>query len=68
MIYSPRVVVFATDDGRALETPYEVGVVTSPAVNAGVVREQNLHQDEGKVERAIARIVCDIPPFGRTLY
>ena len=57
MVYSPRVVIFGTDDGRTLENPYEVSVVTSPAVNAGVVREQNLHQDEGKVERAIARIV-----------
>lgn len=57
MVYSPRVVVFAKDDGTTLEQPYEISVATSPAVNAGVVREQNLHQDEGKVERAIARIV-----------
>lgn len=56
MIYSPRVVVFNTDTGRTLEHPYEISVVTSPAVNAGVVREQNRHQDQGKVERAIAKL------------
>lgn len=57
MVYSPQVIVFSTDDGITLESPYEISVVTSPAVNAGVVREQNMHQDEGKVERAIARIM-----------
>lgn len=61
MIYSPRIIVFNTDTfGRSLEEPYEISVVTSPAVNAGVVRTQNSHQDEGKVERAIARIVCPL--------
>ncbi|KAG8860763.1 hypothetical protein FRB91_001027 [Serendipita sp. 411] len=57
MVYSPRILVFRTDDGAYLEEPYEISVVTSPAVNAGVVRSQNRHQDEGKVERAIARIM-----------
>jgi uncharacterized protein (TIGR02452 family) len=57
MIYSPRVVVFNTETGSTLEDPYEISVVTSPAVNAGVVREQNRHQDQGKVERAIAKLV-----------
>ena len=57
MVYSPRVLVFNTDERILLDDPYEISLVTSPAVNAGEVRDQNRHQDEGKVERAIARIV-----------
>jgi len=33
-IYSPEVPVFRADDGTLLETPYTVGIITSPAVNA----------------------------------
>ncbi|KAL1756715.1 hypothetical protein FB107DRAFT_210943 [Schizophyllum commune] len=40
MIYSPSILVFRTDDGRWLP-PYEVDILTSPAVNAGVVRQKN---------------------------
>jgi uncharacterized protein (TIGR02452 family) len=57
MVYSPSVVVFNTDEGITLEEPYEISMLTCPAVNAGVVRSQNRHQDEGKVERAITRLV-----------
>ncbi|KAF9460725.1 hypothetical protein BDZ94DRAFT_1265360 [Collybia nuda] len=38
MIYSPGVAVFRDDDGTWAE-PLEVDVLTSPAVNAGVVRK-----------------------------
>lgn len=38
MIYSPDVVVFRNDDGGWVE-PFQVDVLTSPAVNAGVVRK-----------------------------
>ncbi|KAF8648486.1 hypothetical protein AX16_006196 [Volvariella volvacea WC 439] len=38
MIYSPNVLVFRTDDGGWTE-PLAVDVLTSPAVNAGVVRK-----------------------------
>lgn len=58
MIYSPRVIVFNNDGNTFLEEPYEVSVVTSPAVNAGTVRQRNQDKDPAKVERAIARIVC----------
>lgn len=37
MIYSPRVVFFRDDLGN-WKSPIEVDIVTSPAVNAGVVR------------------------------
>ena len=42
MIYSPSILVFRTDDGRWLP-PYEVDILTSPAVNAGVVRSRSHH-------------------------
>ena len=38
MIYSPSVVIFRDDDGGWL-CPYHVNIVTSPAVNAGLVRK-----------------------------
>jgi len=34
VIYSPDVPVFRAEDGALLETPYTVGIITSPAVNA----------------------------------
>jgi uncharacterized protein (TIGR02452 family) len=37
VIYSPAVPVFRADDGTLLETPYTVGMITSPAVNAAVL-------------------------------
>lgn len=40
MIYSPRVPVFRNDDGSLVQKPYLVTFLTSPAVNAGVVRQK----------------------------
>ncbi|QNS02885.1 TIGR02452 family protein [Streptomyces xanthii] len=37
VIHAPAVPVFRDDTGRLLETPYEVGFLTSPAPNAGVI-------------------------------
>ena len=37
VIYSPAVPVFRADDGTLLETPYTVGMITSPAVNAAAL-------------------------------
>lgn len=34
-VYSPEVPVFRSDDGSLLDKPYTVGIITSPAVNAG---------------------------------
>ena len=36
-IYSPDVPVFRSDDGRLLDEPYTVGIITCPAVNANRV-------------------------------
>lgn len=38
-IYSPSVPVFRDEADGLLETPYSVSIVTSPAVNAGAVRQ-----------------------------
>ncbi len=47
MIYSPRVPVFKNDEGAYLNPPYQVAFLTSPAVNAGVVREgRNVREEE----------------------
>ncbi|HEX9997909.1 MAG TPA: TIGR02452 family protein [Abditibacterium sp.] len=40
MIYSPRVPVFRNDDGDLLEKFYAVSFLTSPAVNAGAVKQK----------------------------
>ncbi|MBV8251351.1 MAG: TIGR02452 family protein [Chitinophaga sp.] len=37
MIWSPDVVFFRNDDGDLLEQPYQLSVVTSPAVNVGAI-------------------------------
>lgn len=40
MIYSPGVPVFKADNGTLLERYYKLSILTSAAVNAGVVRER----------------------------
>lgn len=37
VIYAPAVPVLRADDGTLLETPYTVGMITSPAVNAAAL-------------------------------
>ena len=39
MVFSPEVPVFRNDAGDLLDDPYLVGMLTSPAVNAGAVRD-----------------------------
>ncbi|KDQ56476.1 hypothetical protein JAAARDRAFT_132822 [Jaapia argillacea MUCL 33604] len=58
MIYSPSVLIFRDDAGNWIE-PLEVDILTSPAVNAGVVRRaaRNGHaealEEEAKIERVM---------------
>jgi uncharacterized protein (TIGR02452 family) len=40
MIYSPDVPFFRDDAGALLEHPYALSILTSPAVNAGLVRKR----------------------------
>ncbi|NIG55604.1 TIGR02452 family protein [Chitinophaga sp. Cy-1792] len=38
MIWSPEVVMFRNDHGELLEKPYTMSIITSPAANAGAIR------------------------------
>ncbi|WP_375561570.1 TIGR02452 family protein [Bernardetia sp. OM2101] len=40
MIYSPNVPIFKNDEGEYLDKPQKVSILTSAAVNAGVVKRQ----------------------------
>ncbi len=56
MIYSPQVPVFRNDDGSLTAKPYLVSFLTSPAVNAGVVKQRETNKihliEETNRERA----------------
>ena len=56
MIYSPKVPVFRNDDGSLVVKPYLVSFLTSPAVNAGVVKQREANKvhliEETNRERA----------------
>jgi uncharacterized protein (TIGR02452 family) len=49
MIWSPNCPVFRTDEGKLLDTYYTVNFITSPAPNAGAVR-QNEPEKISKIE------------------
>jgi uncharacterized protein (TIGR02452 family) len=65
MIYSPDVVVFRADDGEWLE-PMDIQVVTSPAVNAGVVRKTLSGMFGTNVEKKIEDVMRE--RMARTLF
>lgn len=46
MIYSPNVPIFRKDNGDLLDVYYKASFLTSPAVNAGVVREREVNNIE----------------------
>jgi uncharacterized protein (TIGR02452 family) len=43
MIYSPEVPIFRDDTGKLLEKPYKASFITSPAVNAGAIAQNQKH-------------------------
>eukprot|EP00470_Lotharella_oceanica_P011858 CAMPEP_0170198784 /NCGR_PEP_ID=MMETSP0040_2-20121228/68976_1 /TAXON_ID=641309 /ORGANISM="Lotharella oceanica, Strain CCMP622" /LENGTH=198 /DNA_ID=CAMNT_0010448833 /DNA_START=657 /DNA_END=1250 /DNA_ORIENTATION=+ len=49
VIFSPRVPFFKKDDGSLLDTPVYASVLTSAAVNAGVVRKRNGNKMDAKI-------------------
>ncbi|MFI6697745.1 TIGR02452 family protein [Streptomyces sp. NPDC050509] len=53
VIHSPGVPVFRDDRGRLLDTPYQVGFLTSPAPNAGVIARR-APEDVHRVPAALA--------------
>jgi uncharacterized protein (TIGR02452 family) len=63
MVYSPDVILFRDDTGGWMK-PLKVDVLTSPAVNAGVVRRNNA--DNTSVEDDIEKIMRD--RMGRILF
>lgn len=66
MIYSPGVIVFRDDDGRWVE-PLDVDVLTSAAVNAGVVREKlGRRYDSAEIESKIETVMRE--RMARILY
>lgn len=44
LIYSPGIPVFRDDSDRLIDRPYRVSMITSPAVNAGAVRQNEPHR------------------------
>ncbi|HEY9258129.1 TIGR02452 family protein [Chitinophaga sp.] len=61
MIYSPLVPVFRNDHDALLDQPYNISVITAPAVNAGAVRNnepQRLHEIAavmlGRIEKLLS--------------
>ena len=46
MIYSPSVPVFRNDDGSLLIQPYEASFITSPAVNAAILKQRGEYDAE----------------------
>lgn len=56
MIYSPSVPVFRDDDDALLPAPYEVSMITAPAVNAGAVRRNEPHNVAEIPEVMLGRI------------
>jgi uncharacterized protein (TIGR02452 family) len=44
MIYSPEVMVFRDDNNTLLVNPYKVSFVSSPAVNVGAIKQNNISE------------------------
>lgn len=61
MIYSPNIPVFRNDKYQLIDDPYCLSVITSPAVNAGIVREREsepaINQIAFTMQRRIEKIL-----------
>ncbi|MFI0981073.1 TIGR02452 family protein [Streptomyces sp. NPDC021093] len=53
VIHSPGVPVFRDDRGRLLSVPYKAGFLTSPAPNAGVIRQRE-PEEAGRIPAVLA--------------
>jgi uncharacterized protein (TIGR02452 family) len=58
-IYSPDVPVFRDDDGRLLDEPYCIALITAPAVNASVVLERDRSR-RGEISAAMRERVARV--------
>jgi uncharacterized protein (TIGR02452 family) len=63
-IYSPCVPVFREDDDSFLDSPYQVSIVTSPAVNAGAVRK-NESENIPKIEETMRHRIDSVLAIAR---
>jgi len=57
VIYSPHVPVFRDDDGKLLESPYTIGIVTSPAANARKVPDSRRDEIEPAMWLRILKVL-----------
>lgn len=62
-IYSPAVPVFKNDDGDRLDEPYLCAFVTSPAVNAGVLREEH-HPIRDEMRERVEKVLAIMAGHG----
>ena len=63
MIYSPDVIVFRNDKGELLESPYQLSIITSPAVNVGAIKNNKpseMQQVEQTMLQRMDKAVCTI--------
>lgn len=52
LMYSPNVPFFRDDEGRLLETPYLLSIITAPAPNAGAI-QQNQPKSAAKIQEVM---------------
>lgn len=57
-IYSPDVPVFKDDDGESLDEPYLCGFITAPAVNAGVLDDDERDRVRGEMEARVRKVLA----------
>lgn len=55
MIYSPDVPVFREDNGDVIDKPYHLSFITSPAVNAGVVKAKERHITQTHIDSVMKK-------------
>ena len=53
MIYSPGVPFFKNDHGELLHRPYHAAVLTVPAVNAGIVKQQESQEHIDRIDEVM---------------
>lgn len=63
-IYSPRVPVIKDDAGELLEEPYLCGFVTSPAVNAGVIKDKSRDAIHDEMANRVKKVLTIMAGHG----
>ncbi len=63
-IYSPRVPIIKDDEGELLNKPYLCGFVTSPAVNAGVIRDRKREPIHEEMRNRVDKVLTIMAGHG----